>query len=125
MPCLVDGEILAESPRRPSGLLDLAHHGGGIGPLLLGVGMMDRQPRADAAERQRNGPADFAAGAGDQRRTAGQAEEIERIDDMSTPDGRQHGRLFPLAKPEGRSRAPEACQRPWTLLPFQAKGETT
>ncbi len=42
------------------GLLDLAHHGRGIGPLLLCIGMMDRQPRADAAERQRNGPADFA-----------------------------------------------------------------
>ena len=79
MPCIVDSEILAESPRRPTGLLDLAHHGGSIGPLFPGVGMMDRKLRADAGERQRNGPTDFAAGARDQRRTAGQVEKIERI----------------------------------------------
>ncbi len=85
---VVLGEILAERGGLPAQGLDLPDDGGGILGFLGGAGVVDGQARAGAGEAEGDGAADFAAGAGHQGRTAGQAEGGEGVGHGGTPGTR-------------------------------------
>ena len=87
---IVDGEILPECLRLSTRVADFRHHGGGIAGFLGGAGMMHRDARASPGQDQRDGAADFAAGAGHQGGAAVQAKRGEGVGHDACPCRSSH-----------------------------------
>ena len=76
---VISGKVLPEGMRGATALFDLPHDGIGVRRFLRSACMMDGQTRAGTRQCERNRPADFAAGTGDEGRPTGEAEGVEYV----------------------------------------------